>query len=177
MRVPVNASVDPPASEADLPHEVELLDIAQLGAMLRARRGRLSLRQAAAEARVSFSTFTRVEAGSHPDLTSFMLLCTWLRVPPSQFFTPVTPREVEPLEEAISHLAGDPRLGPEAASKIAEVLRGMYSALAKSQAPPTIVACHLRAASVLRPGVPARLNALLGEMHAKLAERVAAGEL
>jgi transcriptional regulator with XRE-family HTH domain len=145
--------------------------------MLRERRGKLSLRQAAAEAGVSFSTFTRIEAGAQPDLTSFTLLCAWLGISPGQFFTPVSERQVAPIDEVIAHLSADPRLEPEAASKIADVLRNMYDVLAKAPTQRQVVACHLRAASVLRPGVPHRLNVLLGEMHQKLAARVAAGEL
>jgi transcriptional regulator with XRE-family HTH domain len=156
---------------------VERLDLAQLGAMLREHRGKLSLRQAAAEAGVSFSTLTRIEAGAQPDLTSFTLLCAWLGVSPAEFFTPVAERQVAPIDEAIAHLASDPRLEPSAASKIAEVLRSMYDVLATAPVPRQVVACHLRAASVLRPGVPQRLNSVLGEMHEKLAARVAAGEL
>ncbi|GAA3559942.1 helix-turn-helix transcriptional regulator [Kribbella ginsengisoli] len=156
---------------------VERLDLAHLGAMLRERRGSLSLRQAAAEAGVSFSTFTRVEAGAQPDLTSFTLLSAWLGVSPGGFFRPVAERQVAPIEEAIAHLTADPRLEPEAASKIAGVLRNMYDVLAKAPAQRQVVACHLRAASVLRPGVPERLNSLLGQMHDQLEARLASGEL
>jgi transcriptional regulator with XRE-family HTH domain len=169
--------MDSVTGASDAPASVEGLDLARLGEMLRERRGVLSLRQAAAEAGVSFSTFTRVEAGAQPDLTSFTLLCAWLGVSPGQFFTPVTERQVAPIDEAIAHLAADPRLAPDAASKIADVLRNMYDVLAKAPAQRQVVACHLRAASVLRPGVPHRLNSLLGEMHDKLAARVAGGEL
>lgn len=169
--------MDSVTGTSDTSASVEGLDLARLGEMLRERRGKLSLRQAAAEAGVSFSTFTRVEAGAQPDLTSFTLLCAWLGVSPGQFFAPVAQRQVAPIDEAIAHLVGDPRLGPDAASKIADVLRNMYDVLAKAPAQQQIVACHLRAASVLRPGVPHRLNSLLGEMHEKLAARVAGGEL
>lgn len=156
---------------------VERLDVSQLSAMLRERRGKLSLRQAAAEAGVSFSTFTRVEAGAQPDLTSFTLLCAWLGVSPGEFFMPLAEREVAPIDEAIAHLASDPRLEPDAASQIADVLRKMYAVLAKEPTQRQVIACHLRAASMLRPGVPHRLNSILGEMHEKLIARVAAGEL
>ena len=162
---------------SDTTHGVERVDLAQLGAMLRERRGKLSLRQAAAEAGVSFSTFTRIEAGAQPDLTSFTLLCAWLGVSPGQFFAQVTERQVAPIDEVITHLAADPRLEADAASKIADVLRKMYDVLAKAPTQKPVVACHLRAASALRPGVPHRLNSILGEMHEKLAARVAAGEL
>jgi transcriptional regulator with XRE-family HTH domain len=156
---------------------VERLDLTQFGAMLRGRRGRLSLRQAAAEAGVSFSTLTRAEAGAQPDLTSFTLLCGWLGVSPGQFFTPVSERQAAPIEEAIAHLVADPRLEAAAAAKIADVLRGMYDALAREPAQQPVVACHLRASSVLRPGVPARLHSLLSDIHEQLVERVADGRL
>lgn len=145
--------------------------------MLKEHRGGLSLRQAAAEAGVSFSTFTRVEAGAQPDLTSFSLLCAWMGISPSQFFRPVAAREIAPIDEAIAHLCADPRLDPDAAGRIADVVRGMYDALATAPVERSVVACHLRAAGVLRPGVPQRLNTLLGEMHDKLTSMVAAGEL
>jgi transcriptional regulator with XRE-family HTH domain len=157
--------------------EPERLDVSQLAVMLRERRGNLSLRQAAQESGVSFSTFSRVEAGSQPDLTSFTLLCGWLGVPPTHFFPTSAPREIEPIEEAIAHLSSDPRLEPEAAQKIADVLRGMYSALARERVETPVFACHLRAAAVLRPGVPERLNSLLTRMHSSLEKNAAAREL
>lgn len=164
-------------SSTDKPTRVQNLDLAQLGAMLRVRRGSLSLRQAAAEAGVSFSTLTRVEAGAQPDLASFTRLCAWLGVPPSEFFSPMATRTVAPIDEAIAHLSADPRLEPTAAARITDMLRTMYEALAKAPVERPVVACHLRAAGVLRPGVPQRLNALLVEMHDKLAASIAAGEL
>ena len=154
-------------------HEVERLDLRQLGDRLRDRRGPLSIRRAAADAGVSFSTFSRVEGGAHPDMASFIKLCAWLGDPPSRFFSPVAARESQPVEAAVRHLLADPRLSKEAAAKIGGVLRDMYDALAKSAAPPTAsVACHLRATSVMRPGVPERLASLLTDMHAALADRV-----
>jgi len=162
---------------SDRPAPVASLDLAQLGAMVRARRGGLSLRQAAAEAGVSFSTLTRAEAGGQPDLTSFTLLCAWLGVSPSQFFSPIAKREVAAIDEAIAHLKADPRLEPDAATRIADVLRGMYNVLASAPTERPVVACHLRAAGVLRPGVPQRLTVLLAEIHDKLTALVAAGEL
>ncbi len=155
----------------------ENLDLSQFGTLLRAHRGSLSLRQAAAEAGVSFSTLGRVEAGAQPDLTSFTLLCAWLGVPPSQFFSPMAEKEVAPIDEAIAHLSADPRLVGGAAEKIAEVLRGMYENLANAPAERPVLACHLRAAGVLRPGVPQRLSSILTKMHAELESRFAANKL
>jgi transcriptional regulator with XRE-family HTH domain len=157
--------------------ELERLDIGRLGDMLRDRRGSLSIRQAAQEAGVSFSTFSRVEGGAHPDLATFTRLCGWLGVSPGRFFTPVIEREVSPLEEAITHLRADPRLSADAAGKISSVLKDLYNALSHDLEPAPVVACHLRATSVMRPGVPARLAAALKDMHNELERQVDAGLL
>lgn len=122
-------------------------------------------------------TLSRVEAGSQPDLATFMKLCAWLRVAPEEFFIRGVRRDTDTLEAVTRHLVTDPALDRDAAQRIAGVVRDMYDALARKQSPPPAVACHLRAATVLRPGVPDRLGALLSEMHARLRERVASGEL
>lgn len=152
--------------------------MSQLGRLVRQHRGKQSLRQAALDAGVSFSTLTRVEAGAQPDLASFTRLCAWLGVPPSQFFTPVATRAIEPIEDVIQHLHADPRLRPEAAVAITNVLREMYASLASATPPSApLVACHLRAAPVMRPGVPGRLASLLSDIHGALDGLVDRGEL
>jgi transcriptional regulator with XRE-family HTH domain len=155
------------ASEAPPPE----LDISELGRLIRNKRARdeLSIRQAAAQARVSFSTLSRVEAGAQPDLATFTSLSAWLGVDPSQFFPPITRRTQTPLDEAIGHLITDPALSPEAAEQIASMVRTMYQALAQTPKPPVApLAVHLRAASVMRPGVPDRLASLLRDMQEAL---------
>ena len=157
------------ASEERVAGEVERLDVGQLGRLVQERRGGQSFRRAAAEAGVSFSTMARVEAGAQPDLASFTRLCAWLGLPPSKFFTPVTARAPEPLEDVLNHLNADPRLTADAAAAISGVLKEMYAALATDTVPGApLVACHLRAASVMRPGVPHRLAGLLSDMHDEL---------
>jgi len=158
-------------------NQAERFDTTGLGQLLRERRGSLSLRQAAAEADVSFSTFARVEDGSQPDLVSFTKLCAWLGLSPSQFFSPVATRRQDPVEIAVSHLHADPRLKPDHADKIATMLRSMYEALAEPLMDRPAVACHLRAASTLRPGVSERLSGMLQSMDAELRKRVSAGGL
>jgi transcriptional regulator with XRE-family HTH domain len=138
----------------------------------------MSLRQTAADIGVSFSTLSRVEGGAQPDLTSFTKICAWLGVAPSQFFTPVALRQQNPVEEFVHHLHQDPRLSDKSAAMIADMLSEMYDRLATNTAPAgPLLACHLRAASTLRPGVPERLASLLGDMHTALEEKVQAGSL
>lgn len=170
---------DPTSADPELPEAPpERLDVTQLARLVRQHRGQQSLRQAAAEAGVSFSTLSRVEAGAQPDLASFTAICAWIGVPPSRFFSPVAARRETPVEQAISHLAADPRLTPAAASSIASVVRQMYEALADDTPPaPSLIACHLRAASALRPGVPDRLSRLLVDIHDTLRQRAEAGQL
>lgn len=155
------------------------LDTVALAQRLRDRRteSHLSVRHAAADAGVSFMTLSRVEAGSQPDLATFIKLCGWLRVAPEEFFIRGARRDTDTLDAVTRHLVTDPALDRAAAESIASVVRDMYTALARKQSPPPAVACHLRAASALRPGVPERLGALLGDMHNRLLALASRGEL
>lgn len=138
---------------------------------MRENRGALSIRQAAEAAGVSFMTFSRVENGSQPDLATLMRLCAWLGVAPEQFFVTPARRVGTTLDAVASHLATDPRLDREAAQRIVAMVRDMYAVLAHESVSAAPVACHLRAATVLRPGVPERLASVLNEMHDRLLER------
>jgi transcriptional regulator with XRE-family HTH domain len=173
-----NQIAKPKQDNQEPPQETQSLDITQLASMLRERRGGLSIRQAAQMAEVSFSTFARVEGGAQPDLATFSQLCAWLGVSPGHFFTPVASRYESHLEGAVAHLQSDPRLSPEARTKLSAVMKDLYDALAKREIPlGASVACHLRATNVMRPGVPDRLASLLKGMHDEIASQVAAGKL
>lgn len=171
------AVVDQPADEAG--GQAEILAIGELGRLVRERRAdnRLSVRQAAQEAGVSFATLARVEDGGQPDFVTFMKLCAWLGRPPSSFFQPVAERPTDHLEKALAHLAADPRLPTAAANQISSLVRDLYSALAQPVEPVPAMDVHLRATAVMRTGVPERLATILGEMRQALSERIAKGEL
>lgn len=159
--------------------QAEVLAIDELGRLVRERRedNRLSVRQAAANAGVSFATLSRVEDGNQPDFVTFMKLCAWLGRSPSSFFQPVAERPADHLEQAVNLLAADPRLSSEAADQISSVVRGLYDALAQPPEQAAIVDMHLRAAPVMRPGVPERLVSLLMDMRQALINRIAEGQL
>jgi transcriptional regulator with XRE-family HTH domain len=146
------------------------LDLEALGSDLRQLRQDTgqSVRQAAAAAEVSFMTFSRVESGSQPDLATFIKLCAWLGNPPETYFFRGPDRSRSTVDDVTRHLRADPRLKPDAARRIAEVVRDLYAALATEPSPPPPIACHLRAAGLLRPGVADRLGPLLRDMHARL---------
>jgi transcriptional regulator with XRE-family HTH domain len=147
------------------------LDTSNLAKMLKERRGSLSLRQAALDAGVSFSTFTRVESGSQPDLVSFTKLCTWLGVSASDFFKPAIVRQISKVEEIVRQLRDDPALSSSASDQIANMVRELYSVLANPTEKPKGISCHLRAASMLRPGVSARLSEMLVDIESRLKDR------
>lgn len=155
------------------------LNIAALSADLAEKRyaSGQSVRQAAAAAEVSFMTLSRVESGSQPDLATFLKLCAWLGQPPERYLYRGAHRQRSTVDEVTHHLRSDPRLEPAAASRIAEVVRDLYAALAAEVEAPVAIACHLRAASVLRPGVSDRLASLLTDMHARLEEMDQSGAI
>jgi transcriptional regulator with XRE-family HTH domain len=165
---------DPSAGSNESPSAVA---VEELGWLVKEHRGRQSIRQAAAEIGISFSTLSRVEAGAQPDLATFLRLCGWLQAPPERFLRAGAQRPVSTVDNVTSHLFADPRLSPDAAERIAEVVRDLYDALAREDTVPTPLAVHLRAAPTMRPGAPERLASLLRDMHAAIKRRLTDGSL
>lgn len=140
------------------------LNIQDLGRFLRHRRTAKSigLRGAAVEAGVSFNTLARVERGHVPDLETFARLARWLGRSPADFLggeavtADSTPDVIE------THLRDDPALSPEAAGRIAGIVREFYGEFAK---PSEVIACHLRAASTFTPEASVLFAELLREMY------------
>ncbi len=62
-----------------------VLAIGDFGRLLTIKRGSRGVRAAAADARVSTATFSRVENGHMPDLQTFAKLCKWLGRDPREF--------------------------------------------------------------------------------------------
>lgn len=156
-----SAGVGPKASDAPL-------ELAELARLVREHRGTMSVRQAAQDAGVSFSTLGRVEAGMQPDLATFLRLCAWLGVEPERLIRPTARRRASAVDHVAKHLLADPNLSSEAANRIVGVVRDMYRALAAPQPVGDPIAVHLRAATVMRPGVPERLGDLLRDMRSAL---------
>lgn len=155
--------------------------MAKLGALLREKRSRehLSIRQAAEAAGVSFSTLSRIESGSQPDLATFLRLCRWLEVEPGELFLKGPTRPGGTIQEVTRHLLADPALSTEAAEGILKIVRDLYEVLAskKPAAAMEPLAVHLRAASVMRPGVPERLSSLLADIRKELRTRASGSKL
>ena|SRR5712692_5334670 len=102
--------------------------VLRLGAMLRDRRGRLGIREAAGKIGISPATLVRIEAGRIPDLETFQKVCSWLGVNPAEILDiPVnagslTENSESSLPVVAVHLRADKTLPPGAASDLAKLI-------------------------------------------------------
>ena len=146
-----------------------LHELDDLGPMVRRHRSahKLSLREASEECGVPFSTLSRIEKGRLPDLVNFRRIVEWLGVPVDAFFNPGASVEATPSVIA-EHLNADPALTPDAATKIAGLVRDMYDSLA---VPDRRLAVHLRAAKTFSPPALLLLTDLLDDMQDALEAR------
>lgn len=146
-----------------------MTDLDQLGPLVRSRRSErdLTLREAAQESGVPFSTLSRIEKGHMPDLANFQRLIRWLGVSADEFFEPTESAETTP-DAIAEHLRADPTLPPEAASRIAELVKELYASLA---VPERRYALHLRASKTFTPAALNILMELLDQMQDGLETR------
>ena len=100
--------------------------------MVRAKRADRGVRAAAAEiANVSAATLSRIEQGKLPDVETFLRICRWLGVQPSEFstandgtFKPLPKHSTPELIEA--HLRADRTLSQDTATALIEMIRLAY---------------------------------------------------
>ena len=113
------------------------LDTEKLATMVRTKRAARGLREAAVEAGdISPSTLSRVENGKPPDMETFLLLCDWLQVPPSEFFGNTAEgkgqTDKDASEAVAIHLRADRTLDPATANALAALVKAAYRDLAHS---------------------------------------------
>ena len=96
-----------------------------------------------------------------PDLETFRRILGWLGLPPDRFFTS-TERAESILDAIAGQLMSDPALPPQAADRIAAVVRDLYQSLAKTS---PALAVHLRASKTFTPVALRLLTDLLEEMQ------------
>lgn len=119
------------------------INIRELAALLRAKRGTTGLRAVAQEITttygpVSSSTLSRIEQGNIPDLDTFVRLCRWLGVPTERLMlagkeTKRPPEQENTAEVIKAHLRADRTLDPNTAEALAKMIQLVYDA-AKSGA-------------------------------------------
>ena len=117
------------------------IDAAEFASRLREKRlaRGLSLRQAAQEAGVSATTFSRVERGDHlPDRENLLQLANWAGVTLEQVASAPSKHDVvvhnlgeSTVESVALHLRADKDLDPKDAQILMEVFRVAYENLRK----------------------------------------------
>lgn len=117
-------------------HEI---DVHELAAMVRQKRGNQGLRAAADDiGGVSASTLSRIEQGNLPDLDTYMKLCRWLGVSPERFMPEKSNAAETTLDTAellSAHLRADRLLAPETAEALSQMIRLAYQAAAAGVLP------------------------------------------
>jgi transcriptional regulator with XRE-family HTH domain len=96
-------------------------DLARLAKAVREKRGDRSLRAIAPEVRVSFSTLSRVESGSYPDVVNLVLIFAWLQANPADYF--ILDNDHDPLSVQLRAMQG---MSAETASALMDVIRAVY---------------------------------------------------
>lgn len=110
------------------------VDTARLAAMVRARRGTMGLRAAAAEiGEVSPSTLSRIEQGRMPDLETFFRLCRWLGVSADTLAAEeptknASGRPSSVAEQVEVYLRADQTLPPETVNALVRMVQLAYEA-------------------------------------------------
>ena len=148
----------------------ELSDLGRLVLAERNRRG-MSLREAALTVGIPFNTLARVEKGHVPDLPKFKRLVEWCGADIKQFFE-IQEKATATTDIIAEHLRADRNLPPEAADRIAGIVKDLYQVLARPQ---EIAAVHLRAAKTFRPDAARALGMLLSDLNKALLEETADG--
>ena len=113
------------------------IDAAALYAALDQKRrlGDLSWRELAAELQLSPSTFTRMAQGHRPDVDAFATLIRWLGMPAEPFMRSTVRRdeEPEPLAVISAYLRASPRLRPEEAEALEDIIQAAYRRLVRQR--------------------------------------------
>ncbi len=114
----------------------------ELSALVKAKRGKIGLRETAKQVEVSPSTLSRVEQGKIPDLETLQKLCDWLQVPLSRFMNETEHDDsnviaglnlqgMDTPSIISAHLRADKALSPESAEALSRMIQVAYETFAK----------------------------------------------
>ena len=115
-------------------NRTDRFDVAALHAAMDSERRsrRLTWKDVAAESGVSASTLTRLSQGRQPDVNSLAALTAWLGMSADHFMRADTSDQfgaASPLAQISSIIHRDPRLKPEGAVALEEMIRATYERL------------------------------------------------
>jgi transcriptional regulator with XRE-family HTH domain len=113
----------------------EVLDKIRFAAAVRAKRGKVGLRDAAAQieetsGKISPATLSRVEQGKAPDVDTFLRLCSWLETSPTEFAghpnQACEPKQKPTVEAIEAQLRADNVLSEDTTNALVEMIRLAY---------------------------------------------------
>lgn len=109
------------------------LPIAELGRLIKRKRGTRGIRAAAAEADVSSATLSRVENGHMPDLVTFAKICRWLEVDPREFLGVSADEGAPAAPETVAHFRKKKTVSEETAVALGELILAAQRAMQARQ--------------------------------------------
>lgn len=109
------------------------LPIAELGPLIKRKRGPRGIRAAAAEADVSSATLSRVENGHMPDLVTFAKICRWLEVDPREFLGVSADETAPAAPETVAHFRKKKTVSEETAVALGELILAAQRAMQARQ--------------------------------------------
>ena len=103
------------------------LDIEIFSDLVRAKRGRCGLREAALIVGIAPATISRIERGATPDMATFLALCDWLEIEPTEFIKNTT-REKNNYDysAACLKLRADTRINSTIRNVIASLIEAVF---------------------------------------------------
>ena len=106
------------------------IDISELAAMVRQRRGDQGLRKTAIEiGGVSAATLSRIEQGKVPDFHTYLRICGWLGIQPATKMSMHSSDATGTVDKLAAHLRADRNLTPESALALERLIRQAYETL------------------------------------------------
>jgi transcriptional regulator with XRE-family HTH domain len=111
---------------------METLKIELLAQRLRERRAGKGVRDAAAEARVSPATFSRIENGKVPDLETFSRVCRWLEDDPATYLGISVASTASPPTARV-HFKKGTAIRPDSAIALGDLIIATQAALMKEE--------------------------------------------
>lgn len=104
-------------------------DEKKMARLVRARRGKQSLRSAAKKSGISAATLYRIEKSGYPDMETFTALCNWMKVPPGVFFKSEGEEEqlLSPSEKISMLIETDHLLDPVVSKVLVSLVKAAFS--------------------------------------------------
>ncbi|MER0438242.1 helix-turn-helix transcriptional regulator [Emticicia sp. W12TSBA100-4] len=106
------------------------LDNQLLASMIKAKRGKMGLRQAAIEiGGVSSATLSRIELGNTPDVDTFIKICNWLGEKTDTFIIQQDENDTSGnnQQRIVAHLRSEKQLRPDTIEMLLKVIEIAYS--------------------------------------------------